>query len=956
MIGIVIAAALLAIGAAPNAGAAAVPNISVPPNWAYEPFCSAVGSPPTTTAPDYGWVAGVAGNWGYGNVVLPTLAYGSGLLPAPQCGGWARGPSGYGKQSLSPGVTLAPQSSLVLRALFRVQDLGAFPGYAILGNLTPPNQFDMGHLGSSQLWGLRTRTTSGGSSTCLSTHPIVANVTVLLVAQLDLSTNVASLWVNPPGGSLSSGTADCTISNAAISAFNAVYWQVSDPVKAVVDEIGIDYFLPSTTTTEIHNAAHQAVTTVAVGTQVHDTVQVSGSGSGATPTGNVTIDWLTDVTDNTLCTGILEETSLNIPLSGGSVEATGFPQVPLKAGFYAFQAHYAGDSTHGPSVGPCEPLRVLNWAEKFSVWGDNSAWQLSYETSPFNSPFNVASVMAIPIQAAEPTEACSAANLDDHTESLAAGGHHSLALVNAPGLGRIVCAWGAEGVNGAGISNDFGQLGRAAGSPTNDVPAPVCRPMNATSGVCDPNNPGPLSGVTKIAAGGFFSLALLGATNNMPGGLPAGTVVAWGSGINGELGNGGITSVSAPVAVRCKLGTCGGDQFLKSAELIAAGTYHALVKLSGSDNNNMTDPNNSTTTLPKGTVVSWGDNTRGELGYGQPNNSGLTFPGICTDHTHDPGLSSYCSPFPNPVIATSTYCGYETSTHYLGSNPLDPVRELSAGGFSGLAALGGVNSNGNAVGPHFWHVCSWGDNTSGQLGAITLGVPNNGATTTSPNPCWNNTTLLNSSCRWSAGLVQRWINPVPTTDDGVCRNGNSGGVADTDKFMKRVVHISAGGNFNLAIRHGGAVCAWGNNGSGQLGTDAVVWGSGFPILFGTWSSCPSGACSVLPVKVHTIGGDGSPNFLTDVRQIRAGFDFAVALVGDNSSAVSWGNNLFGQLGNGVYAGPPVPHPERVCRTEPPLVPFLGTTACNGNPLYPYLTQVKLDVFDAGDGTFTLAQR
>ena len=49
--------------------------------------------------------------------------------------------------------------------------------------------------------------------------------------------------------------------------------------------------LDSSTATEIHSPSHQVVTTVAVGTTVHDKVTVTGQPGRPTPTGNVTIDW-----------------------------------------------------------------------------------------------------------------------------------------------------------------------------------------------------------------------------------------------------------------------------------------------------------------------------------------------------------------------------------------------------------------------------------------------------------------------------------------------------------------------------------------------------------------------------------------------------------------------------------------------------------------------------------------
>jgi hypothetical protein len=86
-----------------------------------------------------------------------------------------------------------------------------------------------------------------------------------------------------------------------------------------------------------------------------------------------------------------------------------------------------------------------------------------------------------------------------------------------------------------------------------------------------------LTGATAVAAGGEYSLALLG----------GGEVAAWGGNLNGQLGNGSSGGMSSfPTAV-------GG---LSGATSIAAGAGHALALLSG------------------GTVVGWGYNPDGQLG------------------------------------------------------------------------------------------------------------------------------------------------------------------------------------------------------------------------------------------------------------------------------------------------------------------------------------------------------
>jgi hypothetical protein len=116
----------------------------------------------------------------------------------------------------------------------------------------------------------------------------------------------------------------------------------------------------SQTATTIHDAAHNPVTVVESGQTVHDFVSVTTndpSPAQPVPTGNETVDFFT----NNLCTGGAAATSPPIALgANGTVDATSFQQGPLAAGFYGFEAHYAGDGTYVPSDGPCEPLQVVD--------------------------------------------------------------------------------------------------------------------------------------------------------------------------------------------------------------------------------------------------------------------------------------------------------------------------------------------------------------------------------------------------------------------------------------------------------------------------------------------------------------------------------------------------------------------------------------------------------------------
>ena len=108
-----------------------------------------------------------------------------------------------------------------------------------------------------------------------------------------------------------------------------------------------------TVTTEIHNDdVHTGVTSVPLGSTVHDSATVTGS--AGTPTGIVTFDFF----NNGTCTNPPAFTSGNFGLSGGTVDATSFAQGPLAAGSYSFKAHYAGAGPYTAANSDCEPLTV----------------------------------------------------------------------------------------------------------------------------------------------------------------------------------------------------------------------------------------------------------------------------------------------------------------------------------------------------------------------------------------------------------------------------------------------------------------------------------------------------------------------------------------------------------------------------------------------------------------------
>ena len=147
----------------------------------------------------------------------------------------------------------------------------------------------------------------------------------------------------------------------------------------------------------------------------------------------------------------------------------------------------------------------------------------------------------------------------EHVVAIAAGKAHSLALLSS----GEVRAWGA---------GSHGQLG-------NGTKADSHTPVAVTG----------LSGVAAIAAGGEHSLAL----------TSAGAVKSWGRNENGQLGNGTTTDATTPIAV---------SGLSSGIAAIAAGGTHSLALRLG------------------GTVLAWGQNNLGQIGVGDADERPITEP------------------------------------------------------------------------------------------------------------------------------------------------------------------------------------------------------------------------------------------------------------------------------------------------------------------------------------------
>ncbi len=252
--------------------------------------------------------------------------------------------------------------------------------------------------------------------------------------------------------------------------------------------------------------------------------------------------------------------------------------------------------------------------------------------------------------------------------SVAAGGHHSLALCSD----GTVASWGL---------NSNGQLGNGNTSQST-VPVAV-----TISGV-------PATRIViAISAGASHSLAL----------CSDGTVVTWGLNTNGQLGNGTTAQSTVPVMVT----TFSGALLGKTVIAVSAGASHSLALCSD------------------GTVTAWGNNGSGQLG----NNSQATYSNVPVPVTQSGVITgkkvvsvaaggahslALCS---DGTVTAWGYNGFGELGNNNTTNRSAPVLVTQSGVFSGKTVV--------SIAAGYYHnlalcsdgtVAAWGYNGDGELG------------------------------------------------------------------------------------------------------------------------------------------------------------------------------------------------------------------------------------------------
>ncbi|HET8897407.1 MAG TPA: hypothetical protein VFN09_01305 [Rhodanobacteraceae bacterium] len=447
----------------------------------------------------------------------------------------------------------------------------------------------------------------------------------------------------------------------------------------------------------------------------------------------------------------------------------------------------------------------LTQSHGVKCWGDNDWGQLGIgNTAPSAYPVDVAGLVS-------------------GVESIGTGESHTCVLTEA---GGVKC-WG---------NNSDGELG--LGSTGSPVTTPADVPALATD-------------VKAISVGNHHTCAL----------LLSGGVKCWGSNFYGELGNGSTADSPTPVDV---IGLGNG------VKAISAGKAHTCAL------------------LDTGNIECWGNNGSGRLGDGTASDSSSPVAVLGLDTSAaavSAGYNHTCA----LLTDGSVMCWGNNKHGELGNGSEDynsyvPVEVAALG--SSVVAISTSGASPPASSRDGGHTCAllssgtvrcWGYDSYGQLG--------NGATTDANSPVDANlgphALAVEAGSEHTCALIDTgealcW----GRSDDGQLGIGAAADASGTDTIYRLpvdvngatdTIDVNAGEYHTCALTATGAAQCWGFNTHGQLGNGSIV-------------------NSTFPVDVLGLG--------SGVQAIATGYDHTCALLG-TSVVECWGYNGFGQLGIGV---------------------------------------------------------
>jgi alpha-tubulin suppressor-like RCC1 family protein len=298
-----------------------------------------------------------------------------------------------------------------------------------------------------------------------------------------------------------------------------------------------------------------------------------------------------------------------------------------------------------------------------------------------------------------------------------------------------------------------------------------------------------------------------------------------------------------------------------------------------------------------GSLWAWGYSDKGQLGDGTVTNSvtpvkiGDGYTAVSAGVGHSLGLKSDGTLW---AWGDNTYgqLGDGTTTSSNVPEQIDIANSYSAISAGYKFSLG-LRTNGDLY--------TWGNNKYGQLGDGTVSdsyIPKYIGTGFSAISAGDNHVLAlksdGSLWAWGAddyGQLGDGCYKNFTTESPVCalRSTTNSSVPEQIDVGKTYTAIAAGYQYSLAIRSDGTLWAWGNNTWGDLGSTSD-----------STKDCYSGSkhrCfpSQIDDATYTAISASKYNILGDF------FYYSSLGLKSDGSVWSWGDNLFGQLGNGTLS-------------------------------------------------------
>lgn len=333
---------------------------------------------------------------------------------------------------------------------------------------------------------------------------------------------------------------------------------------------------------------------------------------------------------------------------------------------------------------------------------------------------------------------------------------------------------------------------------------------------------------TMVSAGGYQTIAR----------KADGNLYAWGSNIQGQLGDSSTTNRNAPVQVNAGTGTT-------TWKMVAVGDQFAVGIRSG-----------TSTTATGGTLWAWGYNQNGQLGDGtQTNRSVPVQIGKDTDW-------AFVSAGKGHVLALKTsgllYSWGRNDNGQMGDGTvigkLVPTKIGTATWLT--VSAGATHSIGLQKDGTLW---TWGGNDSGQLGNASSGsnvlAPTQIGTATYASVSAGTS---HSMAIAAGGTLWGW------GSNSYGQVGNNSGSSSTLTAPTQITTdtnwsvVAAGGSHTMAVRTDGTLWGWGSNAEGQLGDgngDALA-----PVQIGTganWVTVSSGTAHSFGMKAdNTLWGWG----------------------------------------------------------------------------------------------------